>query len=538
MKLSLQCVQTGMAVLLLSFFSACSSKYSSQEKANQTQDVEVANALEMPPPMSMNEKEMDLQTESYAYVQENDFQNAQKVPLSTFSIDVDAASYSNVRRFVTGGQLPPVDAVRIEELVNYFDYDYPQPTKDEPFSVYSEISQCPWNTSHYLVHIGLQGKKVATENLPSSNLVFLIDVSGSMEEPNKLPLLQKAFELMTDNLRASDKISIVVYAGAAGLVLPATSGADKETILEAIGKLQAGGSTAGGEGIQLAYRVAEENFIKGGNNRIILATDGDFNVGVSSDSEMIRLVEKKRESGVFLTVIGFGSGNYKDSKMEGIADHGNGNYYYIDSELEAKKVLVTEMGGTLLTIAKDVKIQVEFNPVAVRSYRLVGYENRLLNDKDFEDDTKDAGEIGAGHTVTALYELELTENASAAASSLKYQTSKPTTLAQTSGELLTLKLRYKQPDGHTSQERTQTLYRRQIKPVRETSDDYRFSAAVASYGMLLRQSAYKGTATYEQVLTQAKQAKGHDLNGYRNDFIELVKATESLPEPTTTAGKE
>ncbi|MDJ1501777.1 VWA domain-containing protein [Xanthocytophaga agilis] len=519
MKRSFFKVRMATAMLCITLLSAC---HSGRRESTEAYDM-TTDALEVAAPEAMN-------TESYAYIKENGFQDATHTPLSTFSVDVDAASYANVRRFITSGQKPPVDAVRIEELVNYFDYEYPQPTANQPFSVTTEVGICPWNPEHHLVHIGLQGKKLATEDLPASNLVFLIDVSGSMNEPDKLPLLQKAFGLLTDNLRPKDKVAIVVYAGAAGLVLPATSGTDTEQILSAIENLQAGGSTAGGEGIRLAYQVAEDNFIKGGNNRIILATDGDFNVGVSSDSEMIRLVEEKRKSGVFLTVIGFGTGNIKDSKMEGIADHGNGNYYYIDSEMEARKVLVSEMGGTLFTIAKDVKIQVEFNPVAVKSYRLLGYENRLLEDKDFTDDTKDAGEIGAGHTVTALYEVELVSNKQNGAPALKYQNRTPNEVARTSGELVTLKLRYKKPDGDISKEIVQVVTKDQIRI--ETSDNFRFSAAVAAYGMLLRNSDYKADATYNKVIIWAKGAKGVDLSSYRSDFINMVESTQNLGEVT------
>ncbi len=344
-------------------------------------------------------------TEAYDYIAESIFVSAAFDPVSTFSIDVDRASYSNIRRFINDGQLPPEDAVRIEEMINYFTYDYPAPTSDHPFSVTAEMSVAPWNSLHKLVRIGIQGRKIDTEDLPPTNLVFLIDVSGSMQSANKLPLLKSSFRMLVGELRPEDRVALVVYAGAAGLVLPSTPGDSKDEILEAIEALEAGGSTAGGEGIKLAYEVARENYIEGGNNRVILATDGDFNVGASSDAEMVRLIEEMREDGTFLTVLGFGTGNIKDSKMEKLADHGNGNFAYIDNLMEARKVLVTEMGGTLLTIAKDVKIQVEFNPARVQAYRLIGYENRALRDEEFNDDTKDAGELGAGHSVTALYEV-------------------------------------------------------------------------------------------------------------------------------------
>ncbi|NEQ84171.1 MAG: VWA domain-containing protein, partial [Moorea sp. SIO2I5] len=343
--------------------------------------------------------------ENYSPIDENAFKRVKHNPLSTFAIDVDTASYSNLRRFLNNGQLPPTDAIRIEELINYFNYDYPEPESDRPFSITTEISQAPWNPTHQLVHIGIQGEKMAIEDLPPSNLVFLLDVSGSMNSPNKLPLLKDAFRMLVNELREEDQVSIVVYAGAAGMVLPPTPGNQKDKILTAIENLNAGGSTAGGAGIKLAYKLAHNNFIKSGNNRVILATDGDFNVGVSSDTELVKLIEQKRKKGVFLTVLGFGTGNLQDSKMEKIANKGNGNYAYIDNELEAKKVLVNEIGATLLTIAKDVKIQVEFNPAKVQGYRLIGYENRRLKDEEFNDDTKDAGELGAGHTVTALYEI-------------------------------------------------------------------------------------------------------------------------------------
>ena len=364
-------------------------------------------------------------TEGYAAVSENGFKAARNNPLSTFSIDVDNASYSNIRRFINNGELPPADAVRIEEMINYFRYDYPEPAGEHPFSVYTELAICPWNNKHQLLHVGLRGKSIDKSSLPPSNIVFLIDVSGSMSDQNKLPLLKSAFGLLVNEMRAQDRVAIVVYAGAAGLILESTPGNRKETIMAAIDNLEAGGSTAGGAGLKLAYREAEKNFIKGGNNRIILATDGDFNVGESSNGGMERLVEEKRDLGVFITVLGFGMGNVKDDKMEIIADKGNGNYSYIDNLQEARKVLVSEFGGTLFTIAKDVKFQIEFNPAKVKSYRLIGYENRLLDDEDFNDDTKDAGEMGSGHNVTALYELVPSDNVEMrpAVDPLKYQVS-------------------------------------------------------------------------------------------------------------------
>lgn len=465
-------------------------------------------------------------TENYATIHENGYRNVTVNPLSTFSIDVDNASYSNVRRFINQGELPPVDAVRVEEMINYFNYDYPEPAGQHPFSVTTELAGCPWNKNHYLLHIGLKGKSIDKSNLPPSNLVFLVDVSGSMNAPNKLPLLKRAFKMLVNELRPEDKVSIVVYAGAAGKVLDATSGDEKKKIINALDSLYAGGSTAGGEGLKLAYKMANENFIDGGNNRIILATDGDFNVGVSSTSEMERLVEKQRENGVFMSVLGFGTGNIKDYKMETIADKGNGNYSYIDNIKEARKVFVTEFGGTLFTIAKDVKFQLEFNPQQVEAYRLVGYENRLLDEEDFNDDTKDAGEMGAGHTVTALYEIipAGAGETEGAVDPLKYQNSKPLK-GNVANELLTIKLRYKTPDGDKS-----TLLEQPVdsKLEKNTSDDFRFSAAVASFGMLLRGSEFMGDSSVENIIEWAKNAKGNDEEGYRAEFIQLVKTVDDL----------
>ena len=469
-------------------------------------------------------------TEGYATIHDNIFHDPTNAPLSTFSIDVDAASYSNVRRFLNNGQAPPKDAVRIEELINYFSYDYKQPKGDLPFAVNTEVSAAPWNLNHRLVHIGLQGEKISMENLPASNIVFLLDVSGSMNASNKLPLLKSAFKLLVNQLREEDRVSIVVYAGAAGLVLEPTSGANKQKILAALNNLQAGGSTGGGAGIKLAYSTAKENFVEGGNNRIVLATDGDFNIGASSDAEMERLIEKERESGVFLTVLGFGMGNYKDSKMEILADKGNGNYSYIDNIHEAKKVLVNEFGGTMFTIAKDVKIQVEFNPTLVKEYRLIGYENRVLKSEDFNNDKKDAGELGSGHTVTALYEIVLVSSNEAGSGSvdpLKYQSPKVNKIAKNTDELMTVKLRYKEPDGYKS-----NLISRVIKDadndLDKTSNNFRWSAAVAEFGMLLRDSEFKGNSSYAEVLSLAKSAKGSDVEGYRAEFIRMVNSSGLL----------
>lgn len=469
-------------------------------------------------------------TEDYDHIVENKFLSPIQEPLSTFAIDVDEAAYSNVRRYLQQGSLPPAGAVRIEEMINYFDYDYVAPQGSEPFAVYTEMATCPWNTKHQLVHIGLKGKEIPTDSLPASNFVFLIDVSGSMDEPNKLPLVQESLKMLVDQLRDKDKVAIVVYAGNAGLVLPSTNGSDKARIKEAINNLDAGGSTAGGEGILLAYKTAKENFIKGGNNRVVLATDGDFNVGVSSEDELVRLIEKERESGVYLSVLGFGMGNYKDNKMQQLADKGNGNHSYIDNNNEARKVLVNEFGSTLFTIAKDVKIQVEFNPSKVQAYRLIGYENRTLAAEDFNDDKKDAGELGSGHTVTALYEVVpvgVEDKFTRSVDSLKYQSNKREITGSNSTEIMTVKLRYKKPDENSS--RLLSVAVNDIKQsIESTSNNFRFSAAVAEFGLLLRNSEFKESSTYKQVISLATSSTGADPNGYRKEFIELVKATTSL----------
>jgi Ca-activated chloride channel family protein len=476
-------------------------------------------------------------TEGYATIHENGYKDVLHQPLSTFSIDVDRASYANVRRFLNMGQLPPKDAVRIEEMINYFNYDYPEPEDEHPFSVNTELSACPWNDDHQLLHVGLKGKEIDREELPASNLIFLIDVSGSMNSPHKLPLLKSSFELLLKQMRSQDRVAIVVYAGAAGLVLESTSGEHKEKILEAINKLSAGGSTAGGAGLKLAYKVAEENFIDEGNNRIILATDGDFNIGPSSNAEMERMIEKEREKGIYMTVLGFGMGNYKDDKMEIIADKGNGNYAYIDNIQEARKFMISEFAGSMYTIAKDVKFQIEFNPQRVKAYRLIGYENRLLNDEDFNDDKKDAGEMGAGHTVTALYEIIPAGSKETVADidDLKYQKGKSDKKIDPDpdAELMTIKLRYKNPDSFNS-----ILIERPIqgnvKSPSEVSDNYRFSAAVAGFGMLLRNSDYKNGMSVEEVLSLARSAKSDDEEGYRNEFIKLVKTADSLADFTAS----
>lgn len=467
----------------------------------------------------------DFYNESYAQINENSFERTNLSPLSTFSIDVDKASYSNIRRMINRGQKIPFDAVKIEEMINYFDYNYPQPSDNHPFSINSEVAQTPWNEDTKIVKIGLQGKTYENEELPASNLTFLIDVSGSMSAHNKLQLLKPAFKLLVNQLRKKDKVSIVVYAGAAGVVLEPTSGNKKEKIMEALDNLQSGGSTAGGAGIKLAYKLAQEHFIKNGNNRVILATDGDFNVGASSDNAMEELIEEKRKSGVFLSVLGFGYGNYKDSKLETLADKGNGNHAYIDNLQEAQKVFGKEFGGTLYTIAKDVKIQVEFNPKKVQAYRLIGYENRLLADEDFIDDTKDAGELGSGHTVTALYEVipvGVKSHYLKEMNDLKY--TETTQINKYSDELLTVKFRYKKPSEDKSIEMTHTLK----DELKEASSDLKFASAVALFGMQLRHSKYYNNSKIEDVITLANAARDNDKEGYKAEFIRLVSLYENL----------
>ena len=473
----------------------------------------------------------DFNTAAYDHILENPFLDAKSNPLSTFSIDVDTASYSNLRRFVNEGSLPPKDAVRIEEMINYFTYDYAQPTDGKPFAVQVDLASCPWEESHRLVRIGLKGKEIATDKRGPSNLVFLLDVSGSMTPPERLPLVKQSMRLLVEKLTENDRVAIVVYAGASGLALPSTPGNEKEKILTALESLEPGGSTNGAEGIQLAYKIAADNFIKGGVNRVILATDGDFNVGVTNQGDLIRLIEDKAKTGVFLSVLGVGTDNLKDSTMQKLADKGNGNYAYLDSLDEARKVLVQQMNGTLVTIAKDVKIQVEFNPARVASYRLIGYEKRMLRKEDFNNDKVDAGEIGAGHTVTALYEVvpggakaNPTESAPPV-DPLKY--SKPEGSTSSSGEMLTVKLRYKKPDGDKSE-----LIEKPVidsnAAFASTSPDFKFAAAVAEFGMLLRDSEHKGNGTFGAVLEWAQEGKGTDPNGYRAGFIELVRKAQAL----------
>ena len=488
-----------------------------------------------PPPYGGYGRRRDFNTEAYDRIDENAFHTVSADPLSTFSIDVDTASYANVRRFLNGGTLPPPDAVRIEELINYFRFDYPNAPREHPFSVTTEIAPCPWNSEHRLALIGLQARPLDADNAPARNLVFLLDVSGSMEPPDKLPLVRTAMRMLVDTLTPRDRIAIVVYAGASGVVLPSTSGAHKEKIHEAIARLEAGGSTNGGAGIQLAYKLAEEQFVKGGINRVILATDGDFNVGITNQGELTRLIEQKRASGIFLSVLGVGTGNVKDSTMEKLADRGNGNYAYLDSLHEARKVLVKEAGATLVTVAKDVKIQIEFNPANVSAYRLIGYENRMLNKEDFNDDRKDAGEIGAGHTVTALYEI-VPPGAridSPTVDALKYQKAPEPAglkarLTEMRDELMTVKLRYKAPDGDQSRLITVAVKNR----TGEMSANVGFAAAVAEFGMLLRHSDYRGTATHAEAAALARKFRGPDPDGYRTEFVKLVELAESLTRQT------
>ncbi|MEP6831850.1 MAG: von Willebrand factor type A domain-containing protein [Gemmatimonas sp.] len=468
--------------------------------------------------------------EQYDRIEDNPFLAVKGNALSTFSIDVDRASYANMRRFLNDGQLPPADAIRIEELINYFPYALEEPRGKDPIAITTEVAPAPWQTKHQLVRIALQARRIETENLPANNLVFLIDVSGSMGSPDKLPLVKQSLRLLVDQLRERDRVALVVYAGNAGLVLPSTSGADKATIQQAIERLDAGGSTAGGAGIKLAYSVARENFIQKGNNRVILATDGDFNVGASSDAEMERLIEEKRSEGTYLTVLGFGRGNIQDAKMEKLAKKGNGNYAYVDNLDEARKTLVREMGATLVTVANDVKLQVEFNPSTVKAYRLIGYEDRLLRNEDFADDRKDAGDIGAGHTVTALYEVVpvgvdgtvkvLEEDG------LRYVTNSKRSTPKAGSELMYVKLRYKTPGDSTSKLMTYPVLLARADG--RTSDDFRFAASVASFGMLLRNSEYKGNATGYEVLRSAREAMGEDVGLYRAEFVRLVERWRNI----------
>lgn len=470
-------------------------------------------------------------TEEYGTFKENRFFPVEKQPLSTFSLDVDVASYGNIRRMINQGKMPPQEAVRIEEMINYFSYNYVQPTDGHPVRIVTETTLCPWNEKHQLLRIGVKAKEIPSEELSASNFVFLIDVSGSMYDANKLPLVKSSMKLLVNNLRPQDRVAIVTYAGAAGEALPSTSGADKQKIIDALESLYARGSTAGGEGIQLAYKIAEKNFMKEGNNRVILCTDGDFNVGVSSNEGLETLIESKRKSGIFLTVLGYGMGNYKDSKLQTLAEKGNGNHAYIDNLQEANRVIVNEFGSTMHTIAKDVKIQVEFNPAFVNAYRLIGYESRLLEDEDFNDDLKDAGELGPGHTVTALYEI-VPVGVKAPVGSvdpLKYQSSEKETATSKftdSKELLTVKLRYKKPDEEVSRKLEVSVLSKDVD--KNPSEELSFIMSVAMFGQLLRDSDFKGDASYAKVIELARKGLNDDPNGYRREFIRLVETVEQL----------
>ncbi|WP_337992870.1 vWA domain-containing protein [Flavobacterium sp. KACC 22763] len=507
-----------MAFLALTIFGCKKADYSAAEAVDSTA-VAVATT-------DLIEEENyipDANTESYAGLEENPFESPLKEPLSTFSIDVDNASYTNIRRFINEGQKVPKDAVRVEEMINFFKYKYPQPDGEHPFAINTEYSDCPWNKNSRLLKIGLQGKNIPMANLPAINLVFLVDVSGSMDEPNKLPLLKESMKVLVKELRSTDKVSIVVYAGSAGVVLEPTSGDNKDEIMDAFDDLHAGGSTAGGEGIELAYKLAQQNFIKDGNNRVVIATDGDFNVGASSDDDMLKLIEQKRESGVFLTVLGFGMGNYKDSKMEILADKGNGNYAYIDNIQEANRFLGKEFKGSMFAIAKDVKIQIEFNPNHVQAYRLIGYENRKLNAEDFKNDKIDAGELGSGHSVTALYEIvPVGVESDYVPSDLKY--TKTQKVAENhSDELATVKFRYKKPDGNKSIEIVNVIADKKTD-LENSSQDFKFTTAVSWFGLKLRESKYIANSSSSDIKRLAKSGLSNDEDGYRSEFVRLVDA--------------
>ncbi len=514
-----ECVVVGYGVKKRSVLTGAVSKSVSRQKVEQ-----------------VNYLQPSISREDYAEINTNKFLDPKESPLSTFSVDVDKASYSNIRRFLNNGVMPPKDAVRIEEMINYFDYNYDGPKNQQPFAVHHEVALCPWNRSHYLMQVALQGKRIEKENLPPSNLVFLIDVSGSMNSNNKLPLLKSALKMLVNELREEDKVSIVVYAGAAGVVLNPTSGKEKRKIIDALDKLSAGGSTAGGAGLKLAYKLAHENYLKKGNNRIILATDGDFNVGLSSNQEMEKLIESERENGIYITVTGFGIGNYKDSKMEIIADKGNGNYFYIDNFLEAKKALVEEFGGTLYTIAKDVKFQLEFNPEYVAAYRLIGYENRMLNKEDFNNDRVDAGEIGSGHSVTALYEIipvgtdDIGEYIPGT-DPLKYQREEKISipLESLSDELLTIKVRYKLPDENSSKLITVPVLNR-VKRDEDVSGKFSFVSCVAVWGMKLRGDYYVNDMSFENIERLLKDSEWHDEQGYCYEMLRLINCSKQLSQ--------
>nr|WP_294793897.1 von Willebrand factor type A domain-containing protein [uncultured Mucilaginibacter sp.] len=478
--------------------------------------------------------------ESYSPIIENQFINPATTPLSTLATDVDVASYANVRRYINSGQLPPKNAVRIEEMINYFKYDLPEPVAGKPVAIQTEVVFAPWNAKHQLVRIGLKAKTIDNAKLPPSNLVFLIDVSGSMSDNNKLPLVKTSLKMLVDQLRPVDHVAMVVYAGAAGLVLPATPGDQKQKIKDAIEQLDAGGSTAGGAGIKLAYNVARQNFKKGGNNRIVMATDGDFNVGLSSDKGMEQLIEEERKSGVSISILGFGMGNYKDSKMELLADKGHGNYAYIDNVTEATRSMVTEFGGTLFTVAKDVKLQVEFNPAKVQAYRLLGYEDRLLAKEDFNNDAKLGGDMGVGHNVTALYEIVPVgvkdDMFAGSVDPLKYQKDPKTDIKNTSDELMTVKFRYKDPNADVSKMES-IVVENKTTALNNSSEDMQFAAAVAEYGLLLRNSQFKQSSNFNQVISLAKGAKGKDEQGYRAEFIRLAESTRDMAKSNNLAAE-
>ncbi len=478
-------------------------------------------------------------TEDYDYIAENGYLSTKHEPLSTFSIDVDRASYSNLRRFINSHQMPPLDAVRVEEMINYFHYDYEQPSNKDPFSITTEYTTCPWNKKNTLLHIGIQGKEIDLKDIPDANLVFLVDVSGSMNSANKLPLVKESLKMLVRKLRPTDRIALVTYAGSTRVVLPSTSVSKAPAILAAIDALGAGGSTAGASGIKLAYETARKFFIKSGNNRVLLATDGDFNVGISSDAELQRIIEKEREDGIFLSVLGYGTGNYKDNKMQVLADKGNGNHAYIDNIKEAEKVLIEEMASTLYTIAKDVKIQIEFNPAEVAEYRLVGYENRLLANEDFNDDKKDAGELGAGHTVTAIYEIKTKatkQKKKKAVDALKYQVERNAS-PQYKDELATIKLRYKKSDGDKSKLIAETISN-QTTSLEKTSDNLRWAAAVAQFGLTIRNSRYVKKKDYPSIIANAEAAMGVDKNGYRAEAIQLMQRMQEIDDPSLSVNEQ
>lgn len=517
------------AAFALLMMISCNQPAQKNDYILQDNAIVIESATNNPPNIAEEKNEQRLNTESYDNITENIFLKTDREPVSTFSVDVDDAAYSNVRRFLHSGNMPPAGAVRIEELINYFDYDYDAPKENIPFNVVTETAECPWNKKHKLVHIGIKGRETPKEKRPASNIVFLVDVSGSMDEPNKLPLLKQSLRMLTRQLRKDDRVAIVTYAGAAGLVLPSTPGSDQQSIFAALDHLSAGGATAGAEGIELAYATARKHFITGGNNRVILATDGDFNVGAASEDELVRLIEKEKKDNIFLTVLGFGMGNYQDSKMQQLADKGNGNHAYIDNINEARKILVNEFGSTLFTIAKDVKLQIEFNPVHVQSYRLIGYENRLLRQQDFNDDKKDAGDIGSGHTVTALYEIipvGVKDSFSVKTDALKYQVSAKTQLSF-NDEMMNIKIRYKTPEGDLSKLIVKAIPAGSVDLL-ASSENFRFAAAVASFGMLLRNSGFKQGSSYDMVLALATSALGKDDFGYRSEFLQLVLTAKEL----------